>query len=176
MVEWQTRQGRHTLRRPELLLERWLMGYRERLRSKLLRCRYRADQLDELPNLLTQLDPKAKLNVLLGGELAAARLTRLLRAQRAALHVPTDVDLSELAKRLRILPDLQGNVDVLALPGPAAHWIRPASPPVSPSPENPPLVSPILIYAELLATDDDRLREVAVALYEKEIALHVRDD
>ncbi|MCL2646847.1 MAG: type IV toxin-antitoxin system AbiEi family antitoxin [Phycisphaerales bacterium] len=151
-----------TLRQPETLLERWIMGYRQRLRPKLLRRRYRAGQIEELPNLLT----KANQNVLLGGELAAARITGLLHAQRAALHVPADVDLSELAKRLRLLSDTQGNVDVLVLPGPAAHWMQPGS-------ENPPLVSPILIYAELLATDDDRLREVAAALYDKEISPHV---
>ena len=55
-------------------------------------------------------------------------------------------------------------------------WLSPGRRHTGPGPENPPLVSPILIYAELLATDDDCLREVAAALYEKEIAPRVRVD
>ena len=158
-----TDQDHRTLRQPEALLERWLLGYRQRLRPKLLRGRYRIGQVKELPGLLTTANQE---NVLLGGEVAAAQITGLLNPERAALHVPADVDLPELAKRLRLLPDAKGNLDVLALPGMATHWTRPG-------PTTPPLVAPILTYAELLATDDDRLREVAAALYKKEIAPHV---
>ena len=151
------------MRHPEALLKRWLLGYRQRLRPKLLRGRYRVGQIKDLPGILTTADQE---DVLLGGELAAAQITGLLNPERAALHVPAEVDLPGLAKRLRLLPDAKGNLDVLALPGMAAHWTRPGH-------TTPPLVAPILTYAELLATDDDRLREVAAALYKKEIASHV---
>ena len=158
-----TGQDQREVGQPKDMLDRWLLGYRQRLRPKLLRGRYRTGALDNLADRLNMTNQGA----LLGGELAAAQITGLLNPQRAAIHVPVDLDLPELAKRLRLLPDAQGNVDVLTLPGLPAHWTRPGA-------HTPPLAAPMLIYAELLTVDDDRLREIATVLYEKEIAPHVQ--
>src|SRR5207244_3478312 len=95
---------------PAAMLERWDEGYADTLRTKLLLkvCRRKPDTaLEKLPRVIEEagLDDR----VFLGGELAAAALTRHLRPAKATLHL-NDIDAAEAMRRLELLPDRAGDV------------------------------------------------------------------
>jgi hypothetical protein len=87
--------------------------------------------------------------VLLGGELAAAHLTRHLRPGTATFYA-RDVDPKVLLK-LILRADAEGNVDFRR-----RFWNFPG--------EKPQLTPILLVYADLLAIGDDRCLETAKLL------------
>jgi hypothetical protein len=132
------------------LLEHWGNGYVQRLRPKLLIKTYRTTERRQVADLVPLI--KQMPGVFVGGELAADMTTGLFRASRVSLHISPDTSLDELAKTLRLLPDIQGNVDVLTHFGRGPVW-------QTQSPHGVPLIADPLIYGELLVPIDDRLRE-----------------
>lgn len=161
----QDRQRR--LQRRGELRRTWARWYRETLRRKLELGRYRL--AGELPvdQLSTEMGRHgASPKVLAGGELGAALLTGHLRPATATLHVWRE-DEATVARQLRLIPDEQGPVQILARLGDMdAHDGEPGL--------TVPLADPLLVWAEMLVTFDERLREVA-RLIEQQF-LERRDD
>jgi hypothetical protein len=135
--------GRRRLVNGERLLDRWTEAYARTLRPKLLLGRYRGDL-----GALQQTTPWPG-GVLIGGELAAARLTRHLRPGTATFYAQA-VDPNVLL-RLVLKADTDGNVDFRR-----RFWNFPA--------EETQLTPNLLVYADLLAIGDARCLETAQLL------------
>jgi hypothetical protein len=135
--------GRRRLINGERLFDRWTEAYARTLRPKLLLGRYRGD-LGAL-----QRTTQWPGGVLIGGELAAARLTRHLRPGTATFYAPA-VDPKALL-HLVLKADPDGNVDLRR-----RFWNFPA--------EEAQLTPNLLVYADLLAIGDARCLETAQLL------------
>lgn len=137
------------------LLERWVMIYPVQLRPTLLRRRFTAD----VPEWWKQ-EKFDGMNVVLGAEPAANRLTAYLKPGIITLYVRGEPrPLNEIIVRAHLRTDPDGNVEVLD-----AFW--PADFPV----DQPGLAPTLLIYADLLATGDARCIETAKLVYDEYLA------
>lgn len=136
--------GRRRLINGERLLDRWTEAYARTLRPKLLLGRFRGD-LAEL-KARTAHWPEG---ILVGGELAAVRLTRHLRPGTATFYT-TIIDPKILVE-LVLKADGEGNVDFRR-----RFWDFPG--------EETQLTPTLLVYADLLAIGDARCLETAQLL------------
>ena len=89
-----------------------------------------------------------------GGGAAALRLTQHYRGESTVLHVARP--LPELPKRLRALRDDEGALVLLGIPGPLA-WKGAL----------PRTVHPLLVYTELLISENERAREAALEIRDR---------
>jgi hypothetical protein len=140
------------------LLERWVVEYPEKLRPKLTLGKYQG-----VPEwwVQTTLTPD---HAQWGGEVAAADLTKYLRPQAATLYIdPTQLNQILLDNRLR--KDPNGETEVLE-----RFW----KPDKNQLAEG--TVNPILVYADLLATGNQRNIETAKIIYEHHIIRLIRED
>jgi hypothetical protein len=166
--------GKRRLLQPERLLRQWVEAYARKLRPKLLVGRYQRDEVTPPPTrhagemgfgpkhrfggraaATTEPNWQATFNPLeheavWGGEMAAAKMTNMLRPEITTLYVRQHKPALIRAARLR--PDPNGNVELVT-----RFWEF----------ENDPLdlAPPVLVYADLLATGDARCMEVAQELY-----------
>ncbi len=142
----------------EALLQRWVEAYPERLKPKLELGRFQGEHgwWDQT---------KLRQDVALwGGEVAAARLTQYLKPQIATVYT-TERDLNKFLLENKLKKDPKGNVEVLRrFWGPGNNFQR----------ED--MVHPILVYADLVATDNERNKETARMIYDQHIAGLVRED
>ena len=161
--------GGRTVTRLAELHRRWLDEYADRLRPKLLLGRWRPAGwgVEELVDRLSA-SGIDDAKVALGGEVAAALLTRNLRPATATLHVAGKAGSSDAAKALRLLPDRNGPVAMLNQIGSGLR--APQEERVAES-GNVPLAHPLLVHAELAADPDAdaRLREAAQAIYQERL-------
>lgn len=136
--------GRRRLINGERLLDRWTEAYARTLRPRLLLGRFRGD--------LTRLQAHTAWpeDVLVGGEVAAARITRHLRPGTATLYTPEKTD-PRVALKLGLRDDDEGNVEFRR-----RFWDFPADDPL--------LTPTLLVYADLLAIGDARCLEAAQLL------------
>lgn len=133
------------------LLERWITAYTEQLRPKLFLGRYRgADGWWEN----TKLNPDQGL---WGGEVAAARMTGFLKPEDVIIYVANDAQAKILAQ-FRLKKDPQGNVTLYT-----CFW-KPET--VAPNGD---MVHPLLVYADLVATGDQRNLETARMVYDQHL-------
>lgn len=135
--------GRRRLINGERLLGQWTEAYARTLRPRLLLGRFRGE-LEGLDARVAQLK-----EVLLGGELAAARVTRHLRPGTATFYAQA-ID-PKVVLGLVLRADAEGNVDFRR-----RFWAFPG--------EEPQLVPTLLVYADLLAIGDARCLETAQLL------------
>lgn len=142
------RGQRRTLTGARELAEAWVARYPDTLRPKLVRNRYQCDV-----DLLLALDT-TRLKAYWGAEVAAERLTGYLRPEHFTLYVRGDTKavLTEARGRL----DLNGNTELLQV-----FWDLPKAA------EPPEIVPPLLVYADLMATQDGRNLETARLVYER---------
>lgn len=135
------------------LLERWAAAFEERLRLKLARGRYRLNNR-EWQRL--ELGGAAWW----GGEPAADLLTHRLQPEHFTLY--TTLDRISLIKDLKLVPDAQqGNLDVYR-----PFWKAGQTAFVMPALKT---VHPLLAYADLLGSADDRNFETAKLIYERHL-------
>jgi hypothetical protein len=139
-------RGQRTLMQRERLLQQWAEFYPRTLRPRLLLGRYQAETLAAWETL----DP-TRYGAVLGGETAAARLTRYLRPGTATLYA-NKVD-PRLLIDLRLRTEPGGNVAVYR-----RFWTFEAA--------NPALAPEPLVYADLMATGDGRCIETAKMIYD----------
>lgn len=145
------------------LFDRWEFDYASRLRPLLKPRRFRLADRAPLEHVYERITASAE-GVLIGGELAAARATKHLRPQRVTLHAPMCVTTPKLQMLLKLVPDAEGNVEVIDRFEESNSWRWPA-------PEHRALVHPVLVHAEISrAGADDRLREAAQVVFDKFIA------
>ena len=139
--------GKRRLLRPEQLLQQWVEAYLRTLRPKLVLGSYRADTLD----WWNALDP-LKYGLLLGGEVAAARLTQHLRPGTLTLYGAKPEPRFLLDHRLR--PNPTGEVEILE-----RFWFFDT--------DEPALTPMPLVYADLLGIGDARCLETAKLVYDR---------
>jgi hypothetical protein len=147
------------LKQKETLFERWVTAYPENLRPRQLLGRYRGQQDWWQHN---KLNPHAAQ---WGGEVAAARLTRYLKPELITIYT-TRHHLNELLLENRLRTDIAGDVEILE-----RFWNR-----GEPQEINEDLVHPILVYADLLATGNQRNLETARMIYEQHVLRFIRED
>jgi hypothetical protein len=142
----------------EQLLNRFVEEYPKRLRKQLLIGRY-TGQPDwyQGKNIHTEY-------ALWGGELAAARLTKYLKPQNITVYIKHR-HLDDFLLQNRLRKDIHGKIEILKY-----FWEQ------TDLTENKDFVHPILIYADLMATADQRNIETAKMIYEQYIARHIRED
>lgn len=130
------------------LLERWIGAYLDTVRPRWLLGRFQTQESD-VERLERSLSERlAGMTWGLGGGAAAWRLIRHYRGEETVLHVAAAP--ADLAGRLRALPSQSGNLVVLV-----------AAVPLVFEGSAPNLVHPLLVYSELLASQDPRAREAA---------------
>jgi hypothetical protein len=141
----------------ERLLERWIAAYTEQLRPKLTLGRYRgaAGWWKE-----AVLDPD---RALWGGEVAALKLTGHLNPQETTIYAGKE-NLAALLIQHKLKKDPTGDVELLH-----RFWRQDAVLP------NRDMVHPLLVYADLMATGNQRNIETARMIYDQHIIQLVRE-
>ena len=144
----------------EGLLSEWVNAYNEKLKPTLIRGRFRL-----LPNKLQkwkQLDLGE--DIFWGGEPAADILTNYLSPGEWTIY--SNVDKKLLLKKVGFVPDPKGgNVIIYSV-----FW-NPINN-FSFNIEGSKTVNPLLVYADLLATNDSRNFETAKKIYEQYLLTH----
>jgi len=167
------KQGGYQINDYMRLLERWELGYAERLRAKLLIETFRPIENRNFSDIENQLKEYAKeYGYLIGGELAASMITNYIRPIGATLHFDTNKSCF-LALKLKLKPDPDGKIimlqnfgnenfdesylkakfGVLQKFGVSQNYVA----------------HPLLIHAELISSNDSRLKETAMLVYDKYI-------
>ena len=141
-------RARRLVRKKELL-EQWVMAYPQRLRPKQMIGRFKGPQ----EPWWMDVDPIA-FDGQWGGEIAAGYLTQYLKPQLVTLYAAKQPDDTIIKQKLR--KDPQGDVEILK-----RFWNFPKLN------ETANLVPPLLVYADLLATGDERNIETARVIYER---------
>lgn len=154
------------LLRPDDLLRRWLNGYVDRLRPRLLFGRYqtRIEDAEELDRFLKRelstkgegwfADGSKTIRWAWGGAAAEHRLLHYYRGTTTIIHF--DAPPETAARRLGLAPAREGSITFLGIPGPLAF---------EDSERN--AVHPLLIYSELLASGEERARDAASRIRER---------
>jgi hypothetical protein len=138
--------GERRLLQPERLLQQWVEAYARTLRARLVLGRFKAEKLDWWGTV----DP-LKYELTMGGEGAAARLTRHLRPGTLTFYGEKAEPRFLLDHRLRTDP--AGEVEILR-----RFWGF--------DNDDPALTPTLLVYADLLAIGDTRCLETAKRLYD----------
>jgi len=142
----------------EKLLQRWVTAYPEQLRPKLTLGRFRGEHGWWQEKTLDPFEAQW------GGEVAAAKLTQYLQPQIITIYI-TPEQLNQLLIGNRLKRDPIGDVEILErFWKPAELWTHKD------------VVHPILIYADLLATGNERNIETARIIYEQHIIQLIRED
>jgi hypothetical protein len=146
------------------LFTAWVEAYARDLRPKMYIGRFAMT----LPGPLENIDWQVP-GVLLGGEMAAAKITNYLKPATATIYLTKDVDLVNFAKNFmiknRLKKDPNGNIELLA-----TFWNF----------EYPwqfkEIAPPLLVYADLMATANDRNIETAKMIYDDYLARLIEQD
>jgi hypothetical protein len=135
----------------EELSRRWGEAYSERLRPKLLIARFSAEKPDWWKEV--QLE---EMNACWSGEVAAAKLTKYLKPQIKTIYAPNR--LAALQLKFRFRQDDNGDIELLK-----KFWTFDGdggSPGTAPA---------LLVYADLMASGDERNIETAGMIYDRYI-------
>lgn len=142
----------------ENLLKRWLTDYPEKLRPKLVLGHFRG------PYDWWQQKTLNPVYAQWGGELAAAKLTKYLKPEVITIYT-TPQQLKPLLIENRLKKDPEGDVEILnRFWTPLETW------------QYEDMVHPILVYADLMATGNQRNIETAKMIYEQYLVRHIRED
>lgn len=144
--------------RREELFGLWAAAYAETLRPKLLLGRFRGER-EWWKGL--QLDTAAAQ---WGGAVAAWKLTGYLKPETATLYADRN-RIAELVVANRLKKDPRGNVEILD-----RFWMRERGV------QEDDTVHPFMVYADLLATDDQRAMETARIIHEQQLTEYFRED
>lgn len=145
-----TKRRGGVLQKRDQLVDAWAEAYPQQLRPRLKPRRYNVADFD-----WWRKEDFDRLDMQLGGEPAAALLTRNLRPEIVTVY--GDKQFPVLARKIHPVKDNQGNLEVLE-----RFWNF-APPPVN----HYQVVPPLLVYADLLGTGDARNLEAAEAIRER---------
>ncbi|OYV67806.1 MAG: hypothetical protein B7Z74_09260, partial [Deltaproteobacteria bacterium 21-66-5] len=126
-------------------------AYAHQLRPTIKPQRYRVADADWWKK-----EDLAKFDMWLGGEPAAAVLTKHLRPEVVTVY--GDTHFAALARKVRAIKDEYGNLEVLQ-----KFWAFE----LPQADKQPPLVPSLLVYADLVATGDARNIETAQLIRER---------
>ena len=134
------------------MIRRWSEAYTERLRPKLLLGRFHTDETEWWKTALLH-----TMKACWGGEVAAAKLTNYLKPQVKTIYAPGR--LPRLQAQFLFRPEREGEIELLkrfwSFEGLAEH---------------PDLAPALLIYADLMASGDERNAETAGMIYDRYLA------
>lgn len=142
------------LQNKKALLERWVNGYKETLQPTLLLGTYRFWDDKKLLNWKALPLPLEIAATQWGGEPAAEILTDYLRPQTLTLYTEQK---TVFVTKWTLIPDAKGPV----------HFYKKFWRDELLDKEN--YTPPLLVYADLLITDDPRCREIAQMIYDKHL-------
>ena len=142
----------------EKIVEQWVVAYPQQLKPKQFVGTYKADRYDWWQGAdLTPFDAQW------GGEPAAAKLTQYLKPERITIYAGERIQELILTNKLR--KDPRGDVEVVK-----RFWT------LDPKETRRETVHPLLVYADLIATANDRNIETARMIYDRELAGLIRED
>lgn len=150
-------KNKRRLIKREELFEKWVTRYPEILKPGLLLGRFAG--INKW-NEINYLDPK---NAQWGGEPAAAEKTGYLKPQVVTVYMNKN-KLDDIVLRNRLKKDPEGNIEIYE-----RFWK------VAQGEKKKKVVPPLLIYADLLAEDNERTTETANIIYEKYLR-HFKED
>lgn len=153
------REGKYCIANYSKLLERWEMGYAESLRPKLLLGTFTPVVKGKFVEISDNIIQQAKENnFLIGGELGAAIATSYLIPKGATLHIKNNHRL--IAAKLKLKPSPEGEIIVIQQFGlhNADDYNQPEL-----------IADPLLIHAELMIQNNERLEETAKRIFVKYI-------
>lgn len=141
-------RDRRLVRKKELL-EQWVMAYSHRLRPQVMMGRFKGprEQWWMKRDAIRSDDQW-------GGEIAGKYLTHYLHPQAVTIYAVRRPD--ELLMKHRLSKDAHGDIEILK-----RFWNFPTTG------ETTNLVPPLLVYADLIATGDDRNIETAQMVYDR---------
>ena len=133
------------------LLERWIDGYKETLKPSLEIGRYKHNE---------QIEKDIEYNfnndqIVIGGEYAAELITEYLKAVQFTLY--TDMPKLDTMRALKLIPDNNGSLVIYK-----KFWKNEFF-----NIKNLNLAPLLLIYADLMITNDPRCKETALKIYNK---------
>ena len=140
------------------LLEQWLAGYHMRFRSSLILGAYKIAPSCEanFPERLSELLPANRYAA--GGALGADLLTHYYRGMTTEVYIHPE-DLVNVKSTFKLIPARETNITLFRLFSPDVVF-QDAGTAVS-------IAHPLLVYAELLHTGDDRAAETAQMIYNR---------
>ncbi len=141
------------LQNKRALLERWIAGYKETLKPLLLIGKYRLNKSEDLMNLSTF--PVRAGETVWGGEPGAELITNYLNAKEFTVY--TTESKPVLMQKWRLLPDAKGHIQFYE-----KFWQDEAGLTL-------PIAPALLIYADLIITDDPRNLETAERIYNQHL-------
>jgi len=141
------------LQNKRALLERWIAGYKETLKPLLLIGKYRLNKPEDLMSLENL--PVRAGETVWGGEPGAELITNYLNAKEFTVY--TTEAKPVLMQKWRLLPDAKGNIQFYE-----KFWQDDSNLilPIAPT---------LLIYADLMTTDDPRNIETAERIYNQHL-------
>ena len=142
----------------EKIVEQWVVAYPQQLKPKQFVGTYKADRYDWWQGAdLTLFEAQW------GGEPAAAKLTQYLKPERITIYAGERIQELILTNKLR--KDPQGDVEIVK-----RFWT------LDTQNTRRETVHPLLVYADLIATANDRNIETARMIYDRELAGIIRED
>lgn len=149
-------KGGRRLVQKKRLLQQWVEIYANTLRPRLILGRFTATKTNWWPKVEPQI-----YGMVMGGEPAAAKLTQNIKPGMFTLYGPKVEPGFVLDHRLK--KDTNGEVEILR-----RFWAFDNTPPD--------MAPAVLIYADLLATGNDRNLETAGLIYDQYLAEHFKND
>ncbi|MBI5470886.1 MAG: hypothetical protein HY961_00930 [Ignavibacteriae bacterium] len=150
-------KGRRLINK-EKIVEQWVVAYPQQLKPKQFIGTYKADRYNWWRD--TDLTP---FDAQWGGEPAAAKLTQYLKPEKVTIYAGERIQELILQNKLR--KDPRGDVEIVR-----RFWT------LNPHEARKETVHPLLVYADLIATANDRNIETARMIYDKELAGLIRED
>ena len=147
------------LNEKDLLLTRWLDAYPHNVEAKLEQKLYVPQNIEQLRNA-----PLDKYGALWGGEVAADAYTHYLTPKTYHIYADTEAHKALLKTfRLRRIRAEETDVNILKIVEPPVGIDKIRG-------ELPGYIAPLLVYAELLNSDDPRNLETAKRIYHDHLA------
>jgi hypothetical protein len=138
------------LQKHEELIRRWGEAYSERLRPKLLVARFSAEKADWWKDVRPE-----EMNAYWSGEVAAVNLTKYLKPQVKTIYASNKLAALQLKYRFR--QDKNGDIELLK-----KFWTGGQE-----TAAHPGIAPPLLVYADLMASGDERNIETAGLIYDR---------
>lgn len=151
-------RGNRKLLNLENLFKRWVEAYPEQLRPKLFRERFEADNRNWWKEVQIE-----DFGACWGGEVAAAKLTRYLKPEKIIIY--TNEPFGKLVLKNKLRKANHGDIEILTLFWNFDYEFA-----------NQGIAPPILVYADLMATGNNRNIEAAGMIYEKYLAGLIREN
>lgn len=151
--------GQRKLLNKEKLFEMWVAEYREKLKPKQLRGIYTTDKQKWWENI-----DIAKYDALWGGEVGATKLDNYLKPGITTVYARGNT-INRLIAKEHMRKHPEGNIEVMN-----QFWK------FETKFDNKTITHPILIYADLMGTGDERNFEMAKLIYEKNIVQYIKEN